>query len=215
MTLFPRQHLQTFCCNEPEIVPEKGNFVFLWSTYSRNRDDFWKMKRGVEAIARTVVQAARVRELVGASQSQRGPVVYWMSRDQRASDNWALLYASARATGKTHKTKARETSISTRKKKKKKKKKKKIIIIIIIIEVKAPLLVCFALSDPLFPGANWRSLHFMLHGLKEVAASLNRLNIEFRLLRGEPPLVVAEFLKTVKASLLVCDQRWEKKKEIC
>jgi len=25
---------------------------------------------------------------------QEGPVVYWMSRDQRASDNWALLYAS-------------------------------------------------------------------------------------------------------------------------
>ena len=27
----------------------------------------------------------------------KGPVVYWMSRDQRASDNWALLYAQERA----------------------------------------------------------------------------------------------------------------------
>jgi deoxyribodipyrimidine photo-lyase len=26
-----------------------------------------------------------------------GPVVYWMSRDQRVSDNWALLYAQSRA----------------------------------------------------------------------------------------------------------------------
>src|SRR3989338_8696485 len=26
-----------------------------------------------------------------------GPVVYWMSRDQRADDNWALLYALQRA----------------------------------------------------------------------------------------------------------------------
>jgi len=24
---------------------------------------------------------------------QGGPVVYWLSRDQRARDNWALLYA--------------------------------------------------------------------------------------------------------------------------
>jgi len=23
----------------------------------------------------------------------KNPVVYWMSRDQRADDNWALLYA--------------------------------------------------------------------------------------------------------------------------
>jgi deoxyribodipyrimidine photo-lyase len=28
-----------------------------------------------------------------AGREQRGPVAYWMSRDQRAHDNWALLYA--------------------------------------------------------------------------------------------------------------------------
>lgn len=28
-----------------------------------------------------------------AGQEKRGPVAYWMSRDQRAHDNWALLYA--------------------------------------------------------------------------------------------------------------------------
>ena len=26
-----------------------------------------------------------------------GPVVYWMSRDQRCADNWALVYAQLRA----------------------------------------------------------------------------------------------------------------------
>ena len=44
--------------------------------------------------------AARVRA-VGASQPTKrtvtavgtGPVVYWMSRDQRLNDNWALLHA--------------------------------------------------------------------------------------------------------------------------
>jgi len=34
----------------------------------------------------------RVRNLKEGS-SQSGPVVYWMSRDQRVNDNWALLYA--------------------------------------------------------------------------------------------------------------------------
>jgi deoxyribodipyrimidine photo-lyase len=38
----------------------------------------------------------RVRVLCEAKQSI-GPVVYWMSRDQRADDNWALLYAQQRA----------------------------------------------------------------------------------------------------------------------
>ena len=26
-----------------------------------------------------------------------GPVIYWMSRDQRSRDNWALWYAQGRA----------------------------------------------------------------------------------------------------------------------
>lgn len=38
------------------------------------------------------VDARRVREVKEGSPSA-GPVVYWMSRDQRAKDNWALLYA--------------------------------------------------------------------------------------------------------------------------
>jgi deoxyribodipyrimidine photo-lyase len=38
----------------------------------------------------------RVR-LLKAGSEKHGPVVYWMSRDQRARDNWALLYAQHRA----------------------------------------------------------------------------------------------------------------------
>jgi deoxyribodipyrimidine photo-lyase len=39
---------------------------------------------------------ARARAVVAAPE-RPGPVVYWMSRDQRASDNWALLYAQSLA----------------------------------------------------------------------------------------------------------------------
>ena len=38
------------------------------------------------------VNPKRVRALKKEEQ-KRGPVLYWMSRDQRAGDNWALLYA--------------------------------------------------------------------------------------------------------------------------
>jgi len=34
----------------------------------------------------------RVR-LLSEGKKIKGPVIYWMSRDQRAFDNWALLYA--------------------------------------------------------------------------------------------------------------------------
>jgi deoxyribodipyrimidine photo-lyase len=42
------------------------------------------------------MNATRVR-LLKAGREKQGPVVYWMSRDQRARDNWALLYAQHRA----------------------------------------------------------------------------------------------------------------------
>eukprot|EP01048_Picozoa_sp_COSAG05_P026817 COSAG05_NODE_7514_length_802_cov_1.354196_2_plen_74_part_01 len=46
------------------------------------------------AAARMAVNAKRVRTLYQpAAAAAAGPVVYWMSRDQRAQDNWALLYA--------------------------------------------------------------------------------------------------------------------------
>ncbi len=45
----------------------------------------------------------RVRPLTGDDRAAgRGPVLYWMQRDQRAHDNWALLHAQAvaRAAGR-------------------------------------------------------------------------------------------------------------------
>ena len=38
------------------------------------------------------VNQKRVKTLVNAKEKD-GPVIYWMSRDQRVDDNWALLYA--------------------------------------------------------------------------------------------------------------------------
>ena len=43
-----------------------------------------------------MVDAARIVELK-PGEGGKGPVVYWMSRDQRVEDNWALLFAADRA----------------------------------------------------------------------------------------------------------------------
>ncbi|KAH7306856.1 hypothetical protein KP509_22G034500 [Ceratopteris richardii] len=52
-----------------------------------------------KASTSTEVNAGRVRLLkqATASAAEGAPVVYWMSRDQRSCDNWALLYAAERA----------------------------------------------------------------------------------------------------------------------
>lgn len=39
----------------------------------------------------------RVRKLNSMNAVKNGPVVYWMSRDQRIEDNWALIYAQNKA----------------------------------------------------------------------------------------------------------------------
>lgn len=43
-----------------------------------------------------MINQKRIRKLNKYS-PKKGPVVYWMGRDQRASDNWALLYAQQEA----------------------------------------------------------------------------------------------------------------------
>lgn len=40
-----------------------------------------------------VVNPKRVQQLKAGTPTGTGPVIYWMSRDQRVQDNWALLYA--------------------------------------------------------------------------------------------------------------------------
>jgi len=36
--------------------------------------------------------ASRMTKL-NIGEEKRGPVIYWMSRDRRANDNWALIFA--------------------------------------------------------------------------------------------------------------------------
>ncbi|KAL4446362.1 hypothetical protein ABPG77_003169 [Micractinium sp. CCAP 211/92] len=43
------------------------------------------------------INPKRVRELRKGAVQGQGPVIYWMSRDQRVRDNWALIYAARAA----------------------------------------------------------------------------------------------------------------------
>ena len=99
----------------------------------------------------------------------KGPVIYWMSRDQRVHDNWALLFAQKLA-----------------------KEKKK------------PFVVIFNLV-PDFLEATIRQYGFMLKGLQEIEAELNKYNIPFFLLSGKPEIEIPKFLKKNNASILVTD----------
>ena len=87
-----------------------------------------------------------------------GDVIYWMSRDQRVSDNWALIEAYNES-----------------------------------LKRKVQLFVVFTLADS-FLGAGNRQFDFMIKGIKEVAVNLQKLNIHFVLLRGNPPDVLADYI---------------------
>jgi len=113
-----------------------------------------------------------------------GCVIYWMQRDQRVEDNWAMLYARDKA-----------------------------------LESGQVLQVVFCLV-PGFLGATKRQYCFMLRGLQEVERSLEKKGIPFRLLIGQPGQVIPDFLREVKAGLLVTDfnplkisMQW--KNEVC
>jgi deoxyribodipyrimidine photo-lyase len=99
----------------------------------------------------------------------KGPVVYWMSRDQRVHDNWALMYA-------------RELSAEQRRE----------------------LVVVFTLV-PDFPNATLRSCDFMLRGLSEVEQTLDRYNIPFFVLKGNPPGAMKDFADRCDASRVITD----------
>lgn len=64
--------------------------------------------------------------------------------------------------------------------------------------------VVFALTGE-FPGAALRHYDFMLNGLSEVAAGLTKRNIPFRLLTGDPPVVMAEFIEASETGTVVVD----------
>jgi deoxyribodipyrimidine photo-lyase len=111
----------------------------------------------------------RVREIRTEKFPVSGPVAYWMSRDQRAEDNWALLHAQQQA-----------------------------------LALGQPLLVVFCLT-PAFLTATQRQYGFMLRGLAEAFAELERKNIACTLLLGQPHEILPAWLNQQQAGLLVCD----------
>ena len=70
-------------------------------------------------------------------------------------------------------------------------------------ELGLPLLVAFGLMDD-YPEANLRHYHFMLQGLADVEAALERRNVSFVVRRGAPDQVALEL--AADAALLVCDR---------
>ena len=110
----------------------------------------------------------RVRLLQNGTESNDF-VIYWMSRDQRVHDNWALLFAQKTA----------------------KEKKKSLVVIFNLV--------------PDFLEATIRQYGFMLNGLQEVEAELNKYNIPFFLLSGKPEIEIPKFLKNNNASTLITD----------
>lgn len=117
---------------------------------------------------RNLMIETRIRVLK-SGKSSGGTVVYWMSRDQRVHDNWALIFAQKLA-----------------------------------IEKKKPLAVVFNLV-PDFLEATIRQYGFMLKGLQEVESELNKYNIPFYLLKGDPKKEIPKFIDENKASALVSD----------
>ncbi len=117
----------------------------------------------------STLNSGRVQSLHKGDRKAAGPVVYWMQRDQRVLDNWALIQAQRRAMKKS-----------------------------------SPLVVVFTLA-PEFLNATARQYGFMLRGLKQVESDLASLHIPFRLLLGNPPDVMTQYLDAIKASCLVAD----------
>ena len=107
-------------------------------------------------------------ELNGHSQTS-GTVIYWMSRDQRVDDNWALLYAQAQA-----------------------------------LEMNQGLIVVFCKCKK-FLGATEQHDSFMMEGLHKVSIKLQRYNIPFIVLEGDPIEKISAFSSRMKAGLLVTD----------
>ncbi|GAA1430710.1 deoxyribodipyrimidine photo-lyase [Microlunatus lacustris] len=70
-------------------------------------------------------------------------------------------------------------------------------------ELGLPLLVAFGLMDD-YPEANLRHYHFMVHGLADVAAALQRRRIPFVVQRGAPDEVAMRL--AAEAALVVCDR---------
>ena len=135
------------------------------------------------------VNPSRVRllsETSAAAPAQKGgPVILWMSRDQRLDDNWALLFAAQLAAAGGVDVAPPSSSSPP----------------------PVPLAVAFNLV-PAFLGAGARQFGFMLRGLRELEARLAEISegrVAFHLLEGDPTETLPELARATDASALVSD----------
>lgn len=96
-------------------------------------------------------------------------VLYWMNRDKRVDDNWAIIAAQS-----------------------------------IALKNKVPLVVCFQyLGD--FPNSNIRQYGFLFRGLLELKEKLERLNIQFILIRGDVKRGLSKIIEEKLVGTMIVD----------
>ena len=61
---------------------------------ARSEEAFRDRSKGAPPDEKVNPKRIRILKPWKGGSEKKGPVVYWMSRDQRMSDNWALLYAA-------------------------------------------------------------------------------------------------------------------------
>eukprot|EP00439_Symbiodinium_sp_Y106_P068760 s4047_g11.t1 len=132
------------------------------------------------------VDSRRVRAAnnVAIKDGSGGAVLYWMSRDQRAHDNWALLKAQELPSGAVILSLQRQHHGCTN------------LVEDLALEKKASLLVCFCLV-PKFLDATLRHFDFMLQGLAETCKDLQSLNIGSEL-TGQSVTEVPKFVRKLQ-----------------
>ena len=162
---------------------------------SSSGDDATAAAGSAEGAKRKVelrVNPSRVRLLsesaAAAAAPNGGPVILWMSRDQRLDDNWALLFAAQLAAAGGVNSSSSSSSSS---------------------RPPVPLAVAFNLV-PAFLGAGARQFGFMLRGLKELEARLAEVSggagrVAFFLLEGDPTDTLPALAASTGASALVAD----------
>ena len=96
-------------------------------------------------------------------------VLYWMNRDKRVDDNWAIIAAQS-----------------------------------VALKNKVPLIVCFQyLGD--FPDSNIRQYGFLFKGLLELKVKLERLNIQFVLIRGDVKRGLSKIIEEKSVGTMIVD----------
>lgn len=114
----------------------------------------------------TGIDTRRIRKLNDKVEAA-GPVVYFMSRDSRVADNWALVFARQKA-----------------------------------LDMREPLIVAHTLAAD-WPSMGRRQYEFLLGGLKQISAKLEKLNISFMVVENESEM--AALLSSSQAGAIVVD----------